>query len=91
MLVFFTFMTQMHERYACRPAVVILVLLVAEPRSRWLWVALSIVFVELLAAVPPTAQIGPPSSLGPLGIVGSLAMIAMTLVGWRLRRPAPAT
>ena len=71
MLVFFTFMTQMHERH-CTAAVVILVLLVVEPRSRWLWVALSIVFtLNLLAAVPPTAQIeGVLPVSGPLGSWG---------------------
>ncbi len=57
-LVFFTFMTQMHERYAYA-ALVFLVLLLPERRPRWLWLAFGSVFaLNLLAAVPPTPAIG---------------------------------
>ena len=87
-LVFFSFMTQMHERYAYA-AVIFLVLLLPDGRMRWLWVALSVVFtINLLAAIPPTPTIGEwlPVS-GPLAIAGSIAIIALTLISlaWLLR------
>ncbi len=73
-------MTQMHERYAFG-ALVFLTLLVPEPRIRWLAIAFGIVFtMNLLAAVPPTAQIGAVLPvMGPLGIVGSLAVLVMSI------------
>jgi len=92
-LVAFTFLTQMHERYAYA-ALVFLVLLLPERGPRWLFLALSVVFtLNLLAAVPPTETIGAvlPVS-GVLGIAGSIAMIALT--GWAyrlLRRPPQPT
>ena len=91
-LVIFTFMTQMHERYAYA-ALVLLVLCLPDRRTRWLWLALGVVFtVNLLAAIPPTAEIGSllPVS-GPLGVLGSVAMTGLTvaaLVRLRSHRPA---
>jgi hypothetical protein len=80
-LVAFTFLTTMHERYAFG-ALVFLVLLIRERRILALWIALGIVMtLNLLAAIPPSEQIGAliPIS-GPLGVAGSLAMIAITLL-----------
>ncbi len=79
-LVVFTFMTQMHERYAYA-AVVVLVLLIAEPRMRWLALGLGVVFtLNFLAAIPPTPRIGELLPIaGPLGVAGSIAMIVITV------------
>jgi Gpi18-like mannosyltransferase len=80
-LVAFTFLTTMHERYAFG-ALVFLVLLIPERRILALWLVLGVVTtLNLLAAIPPSAQIGVllPIS-GPLGVAGSLAMIAITLL-----------
>lgn len=78
-LVAFTFLTSMHERYAYG-AVVFLALLIPERRLRWLGIALGSVFtLNLLAAVPPTPDIEailPVSGL--LGVAGSLAVVAIT-------------
>ncbi len=78
-LVSFSFLTSMHERYVYG-AVIFLLLLVPERRFRWLSLALGVVFVlNLLAAVPPTPEVGPILSIGgPLGIAGSLAVLAIT-------------
>lgn len=77
-LVAFCFLTSMHERYAYG-AVVFLMLLVFEARVRWLGVAFGVVFtLNLLAAVPPTPEIGSLVPIGGvLGIVGSVAMLAI--------------
>ena len=88
-LVFFSFATQMHERYAYG-ALVFLALLVAEPRARWLGVAFGVVFtLNLLAAIPPTPEIGTllPVS-GVLGVAGSVAMLAMTYAAFTLTASA---
>ena len=89
-LVFFAVATQMHERYAYG-ALVFLGLLVAEPRARRLAVAFGVVFtLNLLAAVPPTPDIGrwlPISGL--LGVAGSVAMLATTYAVVRLLATAP--
>jgi Gpi18-like mannosyltransferase len=80
-LVAFTFLTTMHERYAFG-ALVFLVLLIPERRILALWLVLGVVTtLNLLAAIPPTDQIGAllPIS-GPLGVAGSIAMIAITLL-----------
>jgi Gpi18-like mannosyltransferase len=84
-LVFFSFATQMHERYAFG-ALVFLALLVEEPAARWLSVAFGIVFtLNLLAAIPPTPEIGKVLPVaGPLGIAGSIAMLAITVVVVRM-------
>jgi hypothetical protein len=80
-LVAFTFLTTMHERYAFG-ALVFLVLLIPERRTLVLWLVLGVVTtLNLLAAIPPSEQIGAllPIS-GPLGVAGSIAMIAITLL-----------
>jgi Gpi18-like mannosyltransferase len=80
-LVFFTFMTQMHERYAYA-ALIFLVLLLPDLRIRWLWVGFGVAFtLNLLAAVPPTPEIEQllPVS-GVLGIAGSVALIVITVI-----------
>lgn len=84
-LVFFTFMTQMHERYAYA-ALVFLVLLLPESWPRRLWLALGVAFtLNLLAAIPPTGDIDRLLQVdGPLGIAGSIALIGVTLVSLRL-------
>jgi hypothetical protein len=87
----------MHERYAFG-ALVFLVLLIPERRILVLWLVLGVVTtLNLLAAIPPSEQIGAllPIS-GPLGVVGSLAMIAITLLVLSetvasAREPAPAS
>ena len=57
-MVVFTFMTQMHERYAYA-ALIIPVLLLSRPPVRWWWLAFSVVFfLNLVAAVPPSDEIG---------------------------------
>ena len=79
-LVAFSFLTTMHERYAYA-AVVFLALGIADRPVLGLWMAFSVVFtLNLLAAVPPTDQIGALLPVnGPLGIVGSVAMLAITI------------
>jgi Gpi18-like mannosyltransferase len=79
-LVAFSFLTTMHERYAYA-AIVFLALGIADRPILGLWIAFSIVFtLNLLAAVPPTDQIGVLLPVnGPLGIVGSVAMLAITI------------
>ena len=79
-LVFFAFLTQMHERYAYA-AVVFLAATIPDRRGLWLASAAGIVFtLNLVAAAPPTPDIGRLLQIaGPLGIVGSLAMLAITI------------
>ncbi|GAC1671928.1 MAG: hypothetical protein NVS9B8_14930 [Candidatus Limnocylindrales bacterium] len=77
-LVAFCLLTTMHERYAFG-ALAFLVLAFPDRRAAWLALAFGVVFtVNLLAAVPPTTQIGQllPVS-GALGIAGSIAMLAI--------------
>lgn len=92
-LVFFTFMTQMHERYAYA-ALIFLVLLLPDQRLRWLWLVVGVVLtLNLLAAVPPTPEIEQLLPVaGPLGVAGSIAVIVLTLVSLAaLRRWDDAT
>jgi hypothetical protein len=79
-LAFFSFMTQMHERYAYA-ALILLVLLLPERRIGWLWVALGVVFsLNLVAAIPPTPEIRALLPVdGLLGVLGSVGMISITL------------
>jgi hypothetical protein len=89
-LVFFSFATQMHERYAYG-ALVFLALLVVESRARWLDLAFGVVFtLNLLAAIPPTPEIGAALPVtGVLGVAGSIAMLAITYAAVRLTAAAP--
>jgi Gpi18-like mannosyltransferase len=80
-LVAFSFLTTMHERYAYG-AVVFLVLLIADRRVRYLGIAFGVTFsLNLAAAIPPSDEVGArlPVS-GALGVVGSASMLAITLV-----------
>jgi len=79
-LVAFTTLTTMHERYAYG-ALVFLALLLPDRRALVLWIAFSIVFtLNLLAAIPPTPEIGSILPVGgPLGIVGSISMTAISV------------
>ncbi len=95
-LVAFSFLTTMHERYAYG-ALIFLMLLVPEPKLRWLGVAFGVVFtLNLLAAVPPTPSIAALLPVaGLFGVVGSIAMLAITvmtvwLVAGRRTQRAPA-
>jgi hypothetical protein len=70
----------MHERYAYA-AIVFLALGIADRTILGMWIVFSIVFIlNLLAAIPPTDQIGALLPInGPLGVVGSVAMVAITI------------
>jgi hypothetical protein len=92
-LVAFSFLTTMHERYAFG-ALVFLVLAFPDRTAAVLAAAFGVVFtLNLLAAIPPTAEIDSLLDVGgPLGIAGSVAMLAILVgVGLQLaRRPAEA-
>ena len=91
-LVVFTFMTQMHERYAFA-ALIIPVLLLSHRPTRWWWFAFSLTFfLNLVAAVPPSPEIGArlPVS-GPLGVAGALAMTGLCIWALLLARRASLT
>jgi hypothetical protein len=77
-LVAFCLLTTMHERYAFG-ALAFLVLAFPDRRSAWLSVAFGVAFtLNLLAAVPPTTEIGSALSVtGPLGVAGSIAMLGV--------------
>jgi hypothetical protein len=89
-LVFFLAMTQMHERYAYA-ALILPVLLLAEPRLRAWWLALSVVVtLNLVATIPATDWLARLPPTGPLAIVGALVMTGLGV--WlfvELRRPQP--
>lgn len=89
-LAFFSFATQMHERYAFG-ALVFLAVLVTEPGARWLGLVFGVVFtLNILAAIPPSPDIGallPVSGL--FGVAGSIAMLAITYVALRMLATAP--
>jgi len=94
-LVAFTFLTTMHERYAFG-ALIFLVLLIPERRVLVLWLAFGLVLtLNLVAAIPPSEHIGAMLPIsGPLGVAGSLVMIAITLLVLRetvvsARQPEP--
>jgi hypothetical protein len=77
-LVAFCLLTTMHERYAFG-ALAFLVLAFPDRRAAWLALGFGTVFTfNLLAAVPPTAEIGAALPIsGPLGVTGSVAMLAI--------------
>jgi hypothetical protein len=79
-LVFYTFMTQMHERYAYA-AVLFLLLAIPTRVSPWLWVVFVATYsVNLVAAVPINEDVGALIPAGGLvGIVGSLTLIGVTV------------
>jgi len=80
-LVFFAFMTQMHERYAFG-AVIFLALLAWDTRVRSLVLATSaVVALNLVAAVPPVQGIGLSLPVGEaVSIAGAFAMVGITVV-----------
>lgn len=79
-LVFFTFMTQMHERYAYAGFVLLVLVLDLRP-VRWLWVVFGIVLMlDLFAAAPATTlmqRVLPPS--GAIAIIGSVILTIVTM------------
>ncbi len=89
-LISFAFLTGMHERYAY-PVLVFLMLRISDPGLRWAGLAFGVVLtLNLLAAVPPTPDIGALLPVaGPLGIGGSVAIVALAgALLWRLLRDA---
>ena len=78
-LIWFEFMTQMHERYAYG-VLIFLLLLLPERRVQWLYVAFGVVFtLELWSAAPPAPVFREwLPFFGWYSIVGSLVMIAIT-------------
>jgi hypothetical protein len=88
-MVVFTFMTQMHERYAFA-ALIIPVLLLSERPTRWWWLAFGAVFfLNLVAAAPPSSEVATRLPVfGPLGIAGAVAMTALCLWSVVLTRQA---
>jgi hypothetical protein len=89
-LVCFSLLTAMHERYAFG-ALVFLTLGFAEPRIRAIWLVFNVVFMaNLLAATPASTAIADilPEG-GPVSIVGSLAILVLTGASlWVLVHPA---
>jgi Gpi18-like mannosyltransferase len=93
-LVFFTFMTQMHERYAYA-AFVLLIPLLDTRAVRWIWLVFgTVLMVNLFSAVPATVamqQLLP--KMGVMPIVGSLILTTCCLVTLflviRRRLPVP--
>jgi Gpi18-like mannosyltransferase len=79
-LVFFTFMTQMHERYAYA-AFVLLLLALDDRWIRWIWAAFgTLLMLDLFSAAPATAALQQALLRVPwLALVGSVAMTAVTI------------
>jgi len=91
-LIAFCFLTTMHERYAYGALVFLMLLLVERP-VRAVAIAFGIVFtLNLLAAVPPTPQIGALLPVGGvLGLTGSIVMVTLAIVCLRLVAAGPGT
>jgi Gpi18-like mannosyltransferase len=89
-LLFFSFLTGMHERYAFA-AIPILAIGIADPRLRWTAIAFGVVFsANVLAAIPPTPEIGTLLPVaGVVGVIGSVTMVVLTglLIWWLVRSP----
>ena len=80
-LAIFTWMTQMHERYAYAALIVVL-LLIPDRAVRWMTAVLGVVFtLNLISAVPatPALQAALPVD-GALGIAGSILMTGVSIV-----------
>lgn len=89
-LIWFGFLTQMHERYAYG-ALIFLLLLVPERRIQWLSAVLGVVFIlNLWSAAPPAPifRVWLPYP-GLHSMVGAVAMIAITglTLAWMTPRP----
>jgi hypothetical protein len=80
-LIWYGFLTQMHERYAFG-ALVFLALLLPERRLRWLWVVFGVVFTLNLVTAQPPAPIFRELLPNPgwPALVGSIVMIAITAI-----------
>lgn len=79
-IVFFTFMTQMHERYAYATAI-FLTLLLSDRAPRWVWLVFSVVFTaNLLVAIWPFSAVGVPAPASPVfDVLGPIAALVVTL------------
>jgi hypothetical protein len=92
-LVAFTFLTTMHERYAYG-ALLFLILLIPEARTRWLGAAVGVVFLlNLVAAVPATSELGRLLPMwSPVSLLGSVAIVTLTVIALlELRRTPEGT
>ena len=80
-LTIFTWMTQMHERYAYAALIVVL-LLIPDRAIRWFAATLAVVFtLNLFAAVPATPAIEAALPVaGVLGIAGSVVVVALSVL-----------
>ena len=80
-LIWYGFLTQMHERYAYG-ALIFLLLLIPERRIAWLYLAFSVVFtLDLLSAAPPAPVFAEWLPFGSVvSIIGSFVMIAITFL-----------
>ncbi len=79
-MTFFTFMTQMHERYSYAAVVIVLVLFF-ERRIRLVWEVLGfVVMLNFFSAIPPNAATERTiPGHGPVTIIGSLVLTGCTL------------
>ncbi len=79
-MTFFTFMTQMHERYSYAAVVIVLVLFY-ERRIRLVWEVLGfVVMLNFFSAIPPNAATERTiPGHGPVTIIGSLVLTGCTL------------
>ena len=91
-LVGFTFLTTMHERYAFG-ALIFLALLLPDRRVLAIWLVFGVAFtLNLLAAIPPTPEIASALPVsGVFGVSGSIAIVAVTIATLvlLLSRPPP--
>ena len=80
-LIWFGFLTQMHERYAYG-ALIFLLQVIPERRIAWLYLAFGVVFtLDLLSAAPPApifAELLPFGGI--VSIIGSFVMIGITFL-----------
>jgi Gpi18-like mannosyltransferase len=90
-LIWYGFLTQMHERYAYG-ALIFLLLLIPERRIRWLYLALGVLFtLDLWSAAPPAPIFREWLPFAGIhSLIGSLAMIAITwlTLSWMTERGA---
>ena len=88
-LVAFSFLTTMHERYDLG-ALIVLLLLLPVARFRWLTLTLGIVItLNVVATVPPTPELQALLTRSiPLRVIGSLTILTRDAVAyWILTRP----
>ena len=89
-LIWYEFLTQMHERYAYG-ALIFLLLLIPERRIQWLYLAFGVLFtLDLWSAAPPAPIFREWLPFAGIhSIIGSVAMIAITwlTVSWMVSRP----